>query len=536
MHYFKGLSIIFVLCIKLALADTQTSPRVVGGTDASPGDWPWMVALVSTGSTPVSGQFCGGSLINPSWVMTAAHCVTNPYITDFVVYAGAYDLISSPGTYSTVDSIHVHPDYHAPALDYDIALIKLSSPISTIPPVQLINPQQMSALSPGEPATVIGFGDTSSLLYSFPDTLQQADTPLVSNATCNINYNGAVNDNMLCAGYAAGGAGACIGDSGGPLLINLAGTWHQIGIVSWGSVHGCAIADYYSVYTRVSMFNSWIYEVIPGIAATSNIDFSYTVVGQSTKHSVSVFNNDVTSHNITDISLISATSTFTITSENCTQFTLAADTHCEIELAFMPAVTSDYSASVEINTDSTAFPVFTTQLSGSGISASDFDAHLGFPGLVWGTAGNSTWSTHSATSSEGSTSLSSQKLENFQSSTLIAHLNLNSNETVSFDWKVSSEHSYDYLEFWLDDQLITQISGEVNWNSYTLAVTAGNHTLNWRYIKDYSISAGQDRAWVDNIVISHSVDNNDDDPFSSATSIYSLVLIFMLALVRRYKW
>ncbi|MDH5516391.1 MAG: trypsin-like serine protease [Gammaproteobacteria bacterium] len=530
MPYLKGLCFVFICSIHLAQADTQTSPRVVGGTDAQAGDWPWMVALVVTGSTPVSGQFCGGSLISPSWVMTAAHCVSSPAITDFVVYAGAYNLVSSPGTHSAVESIHVHPDYHAPNLDYDIALIKLSSPITHITPVQLVSPQQMSAFSAGQLTTVIGFGDTSSLLYNFPDTLQAAINPLVSNQTCNINYHGIVSDNMLCAGYAAGGSGACVGDSGGPLVVQQAGSWYQIGIVSWGSTNGCAIADYYSVYTRVSKFTSWIYGVLPGLAATEAIDFSYAVAGQRITRSVSVVNNDTTDYNISNITLISATDAFTIVAENCTQTSLAAGNSCDIDVSFLPLVAAKYSASIEINTDAISFPVFNTQLAGGAIDASDFDTDVGSPGLVWGSAGNANWSAQSVTSTEGSTALISPLLNNNQSSALVAHLNLTVNDIITFDWKVSSEDSYDYLELWLDGQLINRISGITDWSQYTLSLSAGEHTIHWHYTKDYSISSGQDRGWIDNIALASSANNN---PLTSAINIYGLLLILAIPLLRR---
>ncbi|MCK4709409.1 MAG: serine protease, partial [Gammaproteobacteria bacterium] len=223
MHYLKGLIVILLLTTSLnqAQASTQITPRIIGGIAASQGDWPWMVALVGAGSSPATGQFCGGSLINQRWVMTAAHCVDNSLITDFVVYTGAHDLVSSPGTMTTVRSIHVHPNYNQFTTDFDIALVELENPVLSITPIQPISPLQMASINAGDMTTIIGFGSTVYPSSNFPDRLQQADVPLITNETCNISYSGSVTSNMLCAGYEIGGTDSCYGDSGGPLMINL---------------------------------------------------------------------------------------------------------------------------------------------------------------------------------------------------------------------------------------------------------------------------------------------------------------------------
>ncbi|MDH5393872.1 MAG: serine protease [Gammaproteobacteria bacterium] len=535
MYYRKGLAIVLCLIINLAQANTATTPRIIGGTTASQGDWPWMVALVYAGDAPVVGQFCGGSVIRPQWVMTAAHCVDGLSATDFSAYAGAYDLVSSPGTGAAIESIHIHPGYSPFTADFDIAVIKLSSPLTAITPIPTISPNQMATVMAGDMLTTIGFGNTSTTSPpNFPDTLQQADVPLVSNATCNLSYSGYVTDNMLCAGYAAGGIDSCNGDSGGPLMLNLAGSWHQIGIVSWGSTVGCAAAGYYGVYTKVAMFDDWLNSIISGLSATAAIDFSYAVTGANAEQTISVMNNDVIAHIINSIAFTSVSNEFSIVAENCTQAPLAAGAICQIDVAFQPSAPLYSAANLEITTDSSLYPVLTSQLTGMGVNASDFDVHVGSPGFTWGSGGNASWSIQSLNSTQGYTSLVSPPLSDDQFSVLVAHLDVATDNSVFFDWRVSSELHYDYLELWLDGQLIERISGDSNWVQYALPLTAGSHVIHWRYIKDFIFSSGQDRGWVDNITLLYPANSSSDDgPFSSAISPYSLLLLFIMPFIRR---
>jgi hypothetical protein len=252
--------------------DEPIMPLIVGGGPADPGEYPWMVALVdSSTDNPLFGQFCGGSLIGPEWVLTAAHCVVSfgsvADPEDIDVVLGVNNLDEGPTSGSSGQRIEVaqvipHPAYNEVSRDSDVALLHLSAPASLAPSavgtLGVVGPGDGALVAPGTVSTVTGWGTTSEG-GAASNKLLEVDVPIVSNATCNApaSYNGAVTENMLCAGFAEGGKDACQGDSGGPLIVpDGEGGWLQAGVVSWG--FGCARPDWYGVYSRVSQFKDWI--------------------------------------------------------------------------------------------------------------------------------------------------------------------------------------------------------------------------------------------------------------------------------------
>jgi secreted trypsin-like serine protease len=233
--------------------------RIIGGQDAPRGAWPWMAALISASdANPADGAFCGGTLIDPYWVVTAAHCTEgeSPATVDLVIGVDNLrtDLSQGIGVRIGAKRIVNHPDYDGDI--NDIALIELETPASGYPVIPLYQAPEIAA---GSMATVIGWGDTNPREWntSYPDILQQVALPVVSNQTCQRAYYGEdIVASNLCAGYAAGGKDTCQGDSGGPLMISVGSDWTLAGITSWGI--GCAEPGKYGVYTRVSSFLDFI--------------------------------------------------------------------------------------------------------------------------------------------------------------------------------------------------------------------------------------------------------------------------------------
>lgn len=230
------------------------APRIVGGVEATKGEFPFIVSLQNV----YYGHFCGGSLIKPNWVLTAGHCSRATNIDKVVI--GLHD----QGDTSAAETIKVkqvitHPQYNGQTVDYDFALIELETS-SKFKPVAL-NMAEINIPTTGAPimTTTAGWGVTSEGSYPASAKLLKVNVPLVDQATCVKAYEGfnEVTDRMMCAGYAEGGKDACQGDSGGPLIMKTAtGETSLIGVVSWGQ--GCARPELYGVYSKVTSVNQWI--------------------------------------------------------------------------------------------------------------------------------------------------------------------------------------------------------------------------------------------------------------------------------------
>jgi len=254
------------------------TPRVINGTPGLASDMPYLVALIDTTRMSQLGtyqaQFCGGALVTPTKVVTAAHCVVDQSThvisapQDIAVLAGPS--LKTPLTAPIqVASVSVHPDYDLDASSNDIAVLTLSSPLEGVTTIDPLTPAEVAAyIVSGGAARVGGWGNTTTLTggKAFPDIFRIANLVIFPDAMCGSRGTYVVNgvtfhgfssseadpDTMICAG-AADSAGrvidSCQGDSGGPLVSALGGAERLIGVVSWGDQ--CA-SKYPGVYTRVS--------------------------------------------------------------------------------------------------------------------------------------------------------------------------------------------------------------------------------------------------------------------------------------------
>lgn len=256
----NSLIVTTVLAISsIAIAKPTFNQKIVGGENAAKGEIPYIVSLRSKSY----GHFCGGSLIAQNWILTAAHCARGASIDE--VWVGMLDQKDTAGVEKIKPAkIIVNEKYNSQTMENDFALIKLSQN-SSYAPIALNETEIAVDDSNPDAAPIMsmtaGWGATRENSYTLPNMLQKVSVPLVSTAACNAteSYNGDIKDSMLCAGYKTGGKDSCQGDSGGPLaIVNADGTHTLIGVVSWGE--GCARANKYGVYSKVSNGISWIKE------------------------------------------------------------------------------------------------------------------------------------------------------------------------------------------------------------------------------------------------------------------------------------
>ncbi|XP_066282112.1 serine protease 1-like [Branchiostoma lanceolatum] len=231
--------------------------RIVGGSEAYPGSWPWQVDVRRRG-----GHICGGALIHRQWVLSAAHCFQSKELSMYTFILGKYHKFSTGATEQVFSptAIIKHSDYDWRTLDNDIALIKLATPATLTPYVQPVCLPQADPKA-GQLAVATGWGYTQGT--GGDDVLKQVLLPVVKTSKCNSTsmHDGGITENMLCAGYEEGQQDTCDGDSGGPLVYpdNTDQTWRLAGLTSWGSVP-CAASMRPGVYTRVTRYLQWIQE------------------------------------------------------------------------------------------------------------------------------------------------------------------------------------------------------------------------------------------------------------------------------------
>ncbi|XP_072756429.1 trypsin-4-like [Anoplolepis gracilipes] len=242
-------AMLIILCLTLIGSASCLESRIIGGTSTTIDKHPYQVSVHYNGKL-----VCGGSIISKQWILTAAHCVYGGKVSLFKIRVASSYHDKGGTLIADISLIIPHEWYDEDTYDYDVALIKLVTPLSLGPNAKIVVLATPSInIKSGSTAIVSGWGKTSTNGNS-AKVLQTLKVPTIDQEVCRQIYvrNRIVTTNMLCAGYTTGGKDTCQGDSGGPLVYNSV----QIGIVSWGAQ--CASAGYPGVYTRISTIRSWI--------------------------------------------------------------------------------------------------------------------------------------------------------------------------------------------------------------------------------------------------------------------------------------
>ncbi|XP_004675362.1 PREDICTED: enteropeptidase [Condylura cristata] len=239
------------------MAAQEVNQKIVGGSNAKEGAWPWVVSLYLNGKLT-----CGASLVSPEWLVSAAHCVygRNEQSAPWKAILGLHiaSNLSSPHIQTRlIDQIIINPHYNKRTKDSDIAMMHLEFKVNYTDYIQPIClPEESQVFPVGKNCFIAGWGRLYSQAPT-ADELQEAEVPLVSNEKCQKQmpeYN--ITENMVCAGYETGGIDSCQGDSGGPLMCLEDNRWFLAGVTSFG--YKCGLPNRPGVYARVPRFVEWI--------------------------------------------------------------------------------------------------------------------------------------------------------------------------------------------------------------------------------------------------------------------------------------
>ncbi|KAJ8287675.1 hypothetical protein COCON_G00003340 [Conger conger] len=243
---------VFVLLIVAAVWSAKgEDDKIIGGYECRRHSQPWQVYLTYDNGA----RWCGASLINEWWAVSAAHCYVPP--PRLALHLGEHDIFSEEGTEQRIwaEKVIPHPGYSTYNHDNDFMLIKLREPAIFNQYVQPV-PLATSCAQAGDICLVSGWGNMINTGVNYASVLQCLDLPILSDSQCKNAYSNLITDNMFCAGFLEGGKDSCQGDSGGPVVCN----GELQGVVSWG--YGCAESGYPGVYAKVCRYNDWVNKIM----------------------------------------------------------------------------------------------------------------------------------------------------------------------------------------------------------------------------------------------------------------------------------
>ena len=222
--------------------EVRADPFVVGGQRAAVSQHPWLVYLVDR----MGMVYCGGALMSPTKVLTAAHCVAQRSASGITAVSGREDTESRAGQASRGAKVWQHPSYRSVFEGDDLGVLTLETPILA-QTATLVSPGERERYAPGTEAVVAGWGATSET-GTTSRYLMSAKVPVMDDDTCSRSYRSYDKKKMFCAGYEQGQIDSCQGDSGGPLVVRGV----VVGVTSWGD--GCARAGKPGVYVRLTNY------------------------------------------------------------------------------------------------------------------------------------------------------------------------------------------------------------------------------------------------------------------------------------------
>uniref|UniRef100_A0A8C3QNW0 Serine protease 57 n=1 Tax=Cyanoderma ruficeps TaxID=181631 RepID=A0A8C3QNW0_9PASS len=242
-------------CSPFLLPHFPTQRQIIGGKAAAPHSRPFIASIQMDGE-----HVCGGFLVWPKWVMTAAHCFIPRGSPSVRVVLGAHRLQEpeeSQQIFSVAESI-AHPLYNPRAVDNDIRLLQVSLLRAPRGRARIRLPSPRIDLKPGTVCYVAGWGDTSNF-GDQPTELMETNTTIVKRSLCRTLWRGKVSANMLCGASRNTTLQGVCGDSGGPLVFQN----KVYGIVSF-SGERCGDRRFPDIYTKISNYIDWVHHTVRG--------------------------------------------------------------------------------------------------------------------------------------------------------------------------------------------------------------------------------------------------------------------------------
>ncbi|HHS3343862.1 TPA: S1 family peptidase [Vibrio cholerae] len=486
-----------------AESTAQVSPRIINGSDATLGEWPSIVVLVTRGQNAFDGQFCGGSFLGDRYVLTAAHCVDfrDPTTIDVVIGINNLNNEASEGVRVPVRRIYIHEDYVDRTLLNDIAILELDRAV-VADQITLAAADARVGTAVGTTLKVAGWGTTSpSGRSNFPSVLQQVEVDLIDQAVCQTAMREGISSMENSANFCAGrnNQDSCRGDSGGPIIVTSTGA--QLGIVSWGGPV-CALNNTYGVYTNISYFADWITQKTRGFSYQQQVDkqqvrlapfthtFTYNNLGQNSLTYSALRLQTVVGMSVTPVA------------NNCQGQTLNPNESCDITLQFNPQIYRNYQYNFEID-------FLENGVARTANSTVKFHSMRNATAEVMSVL-SSLPKTEVLTSEQGWTvvgnELRSGAIGDSQQSELV--IKGIPRGTLSFNYRISSEPDFDKLEVYLNGQQLGSTSGSMS-RFQRLVLPNTSNTLEFRYVKDGAIASGEDAAFISNLRYSSgtSIDN-----------------------------
>jgi len=250
-----GFLLLIASVFSTPIEERSIGQRIVGGAEASAGQFPWMAAVYFT-TIDDRSSFCGGSLVHERWVLSAGHCAQN--VTLFTIYVGSNSLVAVDNNrvIRTTNVSYVHPEYDPTDFSYDVALIDLLQPVIINDFVQPIAIDFEFFVTLIREVYVSGWGKTIDTSTTISETLHYVALRTISNAECQSYYGPTMTGLVICA--LGTGQSTCDGDNGSPLIyFNPEGIPELVGVSVFVSSAGCS-SSYPSGYTRVNYAAEWI--------------------------------------------------------------------------------------------------------------------------------------------------------------------------------------------------------------------------------------------------------------------------------------